>query len=98
MKFFEQESLTEEKCGEGIRKGLASRGMFPVFCVCAGKDMGVRRLMEFLGNVVPFVNEMPPVHNTRGEVEEPNRMDLLLSISSRPLLNLISVMFSTSRL
>ena len=44
----------------------------PVFCVCAGKDMGVRRLMEFLGNVVPFVNEMPPVHNTRGEVVEPN--------------------------
>ena len=83
---------------EGIRKGLASRGMFPVFCVCAGKGMGVRRLMEFLGNVVPFVNEMPPVHNTRGEVVEPNRMDLLLSISSRPLLNLISVMFSTSRL
>ena len=35
------------KCVKGIRKGLASRGMFPVFCVCAGKDMGVRRLMEF---------------------------------------------------
>ena len=34
--------------------------------------MGVRRLMEFLGNVVPFVDEMPPVHNTRGEVVEPN--------------------------
>ena len=51
---------------EGIRKGLAARGMFPVFCVCAGKDMGVRRLMEFLGNVVPFVDEMPVVHNTRG--------------------------------
>ena len=29
--------------------------------------MGVRRLMEFLGNVVPFVDEMPKVHNTRGE-------------------------------
>ena len=28
---------------------------------------GVRRLMEFLGNVVPFVSEMPKVHNTRGE-------------------------------
>ena len=58
-KFFEQDSLTEDEMREGIRKGLASRGMFPVFCVCAGKDMGVRRLMEFLGNVVPFVDEMP---------------------------------------
>ena len=65
-KFFESESLTEDEMREGIRKGLAARGMFPVFCVCAGKDMGVRRLMEFLGNVVPFVSDMPVVHNTRG--------------------------------
>ena len=66
-KFFESETLTEDEMREGIRKGLASRGMFPVFCVCAGKDMGVRRLMEFLGNVVPFLDEMPKVFNTRGE-------------------------------
>lgn len=65
-KFFESESLTEDEMREGIRKGLAARGMFPVFCVCAGKDMGVRRLMEFLGNVVPFVDEMPRIFNTRG--------------------------------
>ncbi len=71
-KFFESESLTEDEMREGIRKGLVARGMFPVFCVCAGKDMGVRRLMEFLGNVVPFVDEMPKVHNTRGEVVGPD--------------------------
>ncbi len=71
-KFFESESLSEDEMREGIRKGLAARGMFPVFCVCAGKDMGVRRLMEFLGNVVPFVDEMPPVHNTRGVVVSPD--------------------------
>ncbi len=71
-KFFESESLTEDEMREGIRKGLASRGMFPVFCVCAVKDMGVRRLMEFLGNVVPFVDEMPKVHNTRGEEVNPS--------------------------
>lgn len=66
-KFFETEALTEDELREGIRKGLITRSIFPVFCVCAGKDMGVRRLMEFLGNVVPFVDEMPKVHNTRGE-------------------------------
>ena len=66
-KFFETEQLTEDEMREGIRKGLVTRSIFPVFCVCAGKDMGVRRLMEFLGNVVPFVDEMPKVHNTRGE-------------------------------
>lgn len=51
---------------------LAARGMFPVFCVCAGKDMGVRRLMEFLGNVVPFVSEMPKVTNTEGKEVAPD--------------------------
>jgi elongation factor G len=66
-KFFEEETLSEDEMREGIRKGLVTRSIYPVFCVCAGKDMGVRRLMEFLGNVVPFVNEMPKVHDTRGE-------------------------------
>ena len=70
-KFFESEELTEDEMREGIRKGLAARSIFPVFCVCAVKDMGVRRLMEFLGNVVPFVDEMPCVHNTRGEEVKP---------------------------
>ena len=69
-KFFETEHLTEDEMREGIRKGMVTRSIFPVFCVCAGKDMGVGRLMEFLGNVVPFVDEMPKVHNTRG-VEVP---------------------------
>ena len=72
-KFFESDTLTEDEMREGIRKGLAARGMFPVFCVCAGKDMGVRRLMEFLGNVVPFVDEMPRVFNTRGEEVVPSK-------------------------
>ena len=66
-KFFETEHLTEDEMREGIRKGMVTRSIFPVFCVCASRNMGVGRLMEFLGNVVPFVDEMPPVHNTRGE-------------------------------
>lgn len=71
-KFFEEEQLSEDDLRTGIRKGLVTRSIFPVFCVCAGKDMGVRRLMEFLGNVVPFVDEMPKIHNTRGEEVQPN--------------------------
>ena len=71
-KFFEDETLTEDEMREGIRKGLVTRSIFPVFCVCAAKDMGVRRLMEFLGNVVPFVSEMPKLHNTRGEEITPD--------------------------
>lgn len=71
-KFFETEHLTEDEMREGIRKGLVTRSIFPVFCVCASKNMGVGRLMEFLGNVVPFVDEMPPVHNTRGVEVKPD--------------------------
>ena len=66
-KFFETEDLTEDEMREGIRAGLSSCGICPVCCVCAVKDMGVRRLMEFLGNVVPFADQMPAVENTRGE-------------------------------
>ncbi len=58
-KFFSDGVLTEDELRLGIRKGLIHRDMFPLFCVCGGRDMGVRRLMEFLGNVVPFVSDMP---------------------------------------
>ena len=69
-KYFEQGSLTEDEMRAGIRKGLVGRDIFPVFCVCSGKDMGVRRLMEFLGNVVPFVDDMPcPVTSDAVEVK-----------------------------
>ncbi len=60
-KYFEEGTLNEDDMRLGIRKGLIKRDIFPVFCVCAGKDMGVRRLMEFLGNVVPNVSDMPKV-------------------------------------
>ena len=66
-KFFDQGSLSEEEMREGIRKGLLSRGMFPVVCASAAKDMGVRRLMEFLGNNVPGASEMPPYKNTENK-------------------------------
>lgn len=71
-KFFESEALTEDEMREGIRKGLVACGIYPIFCVDAHRDMGVQRLMEFLGNVVPFVSEMPKIRNTRGEEVAPD--------------------------
>jgi elongation factor G len=71
-KFFETEELDQDEIREGIRKGLISRSMFPVFCACAAKNMGVSRFMEFLGNVVPFVDEMPKVKNTNGDEVAPD--------------------------
>ena len=71
-KFFDKGSLTEDEMREGIRKGLVDRSIYPVFCVSAAKDMGVRRMMEFLGNVVPFVKDMPAPVDTAGEEVKPD--------------------------
>ena len=65
-KFFEQGHLSEDEMRDGIRKGLIDRSILPVFCVSALKDMGVRRMMEFLGNVCPFVSDMPAPLTTTG--------------------------------
>ena len=65
--YFDKGSLGEEEMRQGIREGLVTRGIFPVFCVCGIKDMGVRRLMEFLTNVVPFVCDMPKTINNKGK-------------------------------
>ncbi|WP_300811594.1 elongation factor G [uncultured Duncaniella sp.] len=71
-KFFDQGHLTEDEMREGIRKGLVDRSIYPVFCVSAAKDMGVRRMMEFLGNVVPFVEDMPAPETTEGVEVKPD--------------------------
>ena len=65
-KFFEEGTLSEDDMRAGIRAGLVSRGMFPIFCVCAGKDMCVRRTLEFLGNAVPCTDKMPRLVTTEG--------------------------------
>ncbi|MDE5726182.1 MAG: elongation factor G [Duncaniella sp.] len=71
-KFFEEGHLSEDEMREGIRKGLIDRSIYPVFCVSAAKDMGVRRMMEFLGNVVPFVEDMPAPVTSEGVEVKPD--------------------------
>lgn len=71
-KFFDQGTLSEDEMREGIRKGLVTRSIYPVFCVSALRDMGVRRMMEFLGNVVPFVSDMPKPITVTGEEVAPD--------------------------
>lgn len=66
-KYFEQGELDEDEMRAGIRKGMVARDVFPIFCVCAGKDMGVRRLMEFLGNISPAVDALPAPHTLDGK-------------------------------
>jgi elongation factor G len=65
-KFFEEGTLPEEDIRAGITAGLISRGMFPVICASGGKDTGVSRVLEFLGNVVPCADKISRVVSTEG--------------------------------
>ncbi|GAB6395663.1 MAG: elongation factor G [Bacteroidales bacterium] len=71
-KFFDEGALSEDELRAGISAGLITRRMFPVFCLCAGKDMCVRRTMEFLGNVVPTADRMPHVKTSDGREVAPD--------------------------
>ncbi len=64
--FFENDGLTEDEMRTGITAGVIARGMFPVFCMSAKKNMGVGRFMEFLTNVAPSTNEMGTFTTTDG--------------------------------
>ncbi len=52
-KFFEAGSLTEDEIRKGLNRGIVAGEAYPVFCVSARKDIGVKRLLEFTKNVVP---------------------------------------------
>ena len=71
-KYFEEGHLTEDEMREGIRKGLIDHSILPVFVVSALKDMGVRRMMEFLGNVCPGVDQVPTPETTEGVEVKPD--------------------------
>ena len=52
-KYFETMELSIDEVRAGLRAGLAKREVMPVFCISAKKDVGVKRLMEFVVNVAP---------------------------------------------
>ncbi len=58
-KFFDQGELSIEETLEGIRSVFKDGGILPVICGSATRDMGVRRLMEFLGEMAPSVADAP---------------------------------------
>jgi elongation factor G len=73
--FFENGTLTEDEMAKGIKAGLIHRGMFPVFCINAKHNMGVKRLMEFITTAAPAPTEMPPVKTTEAKLLKCNPAD-----------------------
>lgn len=58
--YFEQGELDEEQMQKGLRLSLVNEQIFPVFCVCAAKNMGTGRIMGFIDDVVPNPLEVNP--------------------------------------
>ncbi len=59
--YFEKGALSEDEIRKGLSAGLAKRSVIPVFCLSAVKNIGVKRLMEFIIKVgpSPLENEAP---------------------------------------
>lgn len=51
--YFEKGNLTEDEMRAGLKIGLARRDITLVFCLSAARNIGVKRLMEFIINVAP---------------------------------------------
>ncbi len=57
--YFDKGSLTEDEMRQGMKLGMLQRDLFPVFCTCAKKNIGVGRLLEFISNIAPAPAEIP---------------------------------------
>jgi elongation factor G len=65
--YFNEGTLNEDQMRAGIRKGIIARSMYPIFCTSGKKNMGIRRMMEFLGNVAPNPTQIPGAINVKGQ-------------------------------
>ena len=67
-KFFDQGELSIDEIRAGFRKGVESCGLFPIVCSAAAPNIGVNRLVEFLGNVAPSPLQGKEVKDAKGDV------------------------------
>ena len=65
--YFEKGSLTQDDIRSGLKKGVANRDIMPIFCCSAKRDIGTKRLMEFIINVAPGPSVAPKFLSTEGE-------------------------------
>lgn len=72
-KFFEEGTLSPEETLRGLKVVFDSGDMYPVMCTCGAKDMGVRRLMEFLGEMTPSVADAPKPVTVDGREVAPDK-------------------------
>ena len=68
-KYFETGELTEDEIRKGLGIGIRQDSIFPVFCLSAKKDIGVKRLMEFTIKVAASPAERKGITKDGKEIE-----------------------------
>lgn len=58
--YFEKGTLDEDEMRQGLKQGMISHEVFPVFCMSAKQNMGSGRMMTFIDNVAPSPTEANP--------------------------------------
>ena len=64
--YFDKGELSTNEIRKGLGMGIANRDWMPVFCASAKKDIGTKRLMEFIINVAPNPDQRPPMKDIQG--------------------------------
>ncbi|MFI3283387.1 MAG: elongation factor G [Rikenellaceae bacterium] len=65
--YFDKGSLTQDDIRAGLKIGVANRLLMPIFCVSGKKDVGTKRLMEFIINVAPGPLSAPKFLTTEAD-------------------------------
>ena len=64
--YFEKGTLTQDDIRAGLKIGLSKRAVMPIFCASGKRDIGTKRLMEFIINVAPGPLKAPAFLSTEG--------------------------------
>lgn len=64
--YFEKGDLEPDEIRKGLGMGIANRDWMPIFCASAKKDIGTKRIMEFIIKVAPNPDQRPPMTDTEG--------------------------------
>ena len=51
--YFDKGTLTQDDIRAGLKIGVSKREVMPIFCTSGKRDIGTKRLMEFIINVAP---------------------------------------------
>lgn len=74
--YFEAGELTEEEFRGGLKKAVSEDTLFPVFCVSATENIGVKRLLDVMVNFCPAPDEL-------GEIAAENDVSVKVDSSTK---------------